>query len=188
MLLWEKTLARLLQFFRLDQIKQKILVFALLATLIPSLAMGWLSYVQNTEVVTEKVTKELQNATSHTARELALWMKQRIYELRVFSGSYEVSENLEQGIRGTSKVKALQRLKAYLTSVSEKFADYEALVVIDSRERVVATSAHKAGPPGLPANWMRQARAGDPIVGEPLLGCKPGQSRGEDRGSHTSSR
>ena len=45
MLRWEQTLGRLLHLLRLDDIKPKILVFALFATLIPSLTMGWLSYV-----------------------------------------------------------------------------------------------------------------------------------------------
>jgi len=165
LLSWEQAIARLLQFFRLDEIKRKILVFALLATLIPSLTMGWLSYVQNTRVMTEKVTERLQNATSHTARELDLWIKQRLYEVRVFSSSYEVSENVEKSARGRPRGKALQRLKAYLKSVREKFTDYEELMVINPKGRVVTTSAAKAGPLNLPPDWLKQARAGDAIIG-----------------------
>ena len=165
MLSWEQAIARLFHFFRLDEIKRKILVFALLATLIPSLTMGWLSYVQNTRVMTEKVTEGLQNATSHTARELDLWIKQRLYEVRVFSSSYEVSENVEKSARGRPRGKALQRLKAYLKSVREKFTDYEELMVINPKGRVVTTSAAKAGPVNLPPNWLKQARAGDAIIG-----------------------
>ena len=91
LLSWERSLARLLSVLQLDEIKKRILAFALLATLIPSLSLGWLSYVQNSKVMTEKVSEELQNATSHAARELDLWINQRLYELRVFTGSYEVS-------------------------------------------------------------------------------------------------
>ena len=67
MLRWEQALARFLHLLRLDDIKRRILVFALFATLIPSLTMGWLSYVQNTRVVTEKVSEELRVASSQAA-------------------------------------------------------------------------------------------------------------------------
>ncbi len=166
MLSWEQSSARLLHFLHLDEIKKKILAFALLATLIPSLTMGWLSYVQNTKVMTEKVTEGLQNATSHAARELDLWIKQRLYELRVFSGSYEVSENLEKSGGGRVSGIALQRLKAYLILVRKKFTDYEEMMVIDPKGRVVTSSAAKAGPVNIPPNWLSLARAGDPIMGK----------------------
>jgi len=96
---WEETISTFLDTFRLHSIKSKILVFALLATLIPSLTMGWLSYVQNKRSLTEKITEELRNVTSHTAREIDLWLKERFYDVRVFSSSYEVSENLEKILR-----------------------------------------------------------------------------------------
>jgi diguanylate cyclase (GGDEF)-like protein len=116
----------------LDSIKRKILVFALLVTLIPSLIMGWQSYVHNTRSLTEKNTEKLQNVTSHTAREIELWLKERFYDLRVFSSSYEVSENLEKLHRArrapTTNMRALRRLKDYLISVREKFIHYEELL------------------------------------------------------------
>jgi diguanylate cyclase (GGDEF)-like protein len=165
LLSWEQSIARLLGALRLGEIKKKILAFALLATLIPSLSLGWLSYVQNTKVMTEKISEELQNATSHAARELDLWVNQRLFELRVFTGSYEVSENLEKSISGDSDGIALQRLKAYLVLVGKKFSDYEELMVIDSNGSVVTTSAAAAGPVHLPANWLSFARGGDPVLG-----------------------
>jgi len=149
----------------LDEIKKRILAFALLATLIPSLSLGWLSYVQNSGVMTEKVSEELQNATSHAARELDLWVNQRLYELRVFTGSYEVSENLEKSADGSTSGIALPRLRAYLILVRKKFSDYEELMVIDPKGRVVTTSATVVSPVNLPANWLNLARGGDPILG-----------------------
>jgi diguanylate cyclase (GGDEF)-like protein len=166
LLSWERSLARLLNVLRLDEIKKKILAFALLATLIPSLSLGWLSYVQNSKVMTEKVSEELQNATSHTARELNLWINQRLYDLRVFSGSYEVSENLEKSTGEHASPQALQRLKKYLILVRKKFTDYEELMVIDPKGHVVMTSTDIVGPVNLPANWLSRARAGGPIMGK----------------------
>ena len=44
---WEQTISRLFHAVGLDSIKTKILVFALLATLIPSLTLARLSYLHN---------------------------------------------------------------------------------------------------------------------------------------------
>lgn len=165
LLFWEQNLARLLRCLRLDEIKRRILVFALLATLIPSLTMGWLSYVQNTRIMTEKVGEELRVASSQTARELDIWLKQRLYELRVFSSSYEVTENMQKGSRGGITGEPLQRIKTYLNSVQQKFADYEELMVLDAKGQVVTSSAEDAAPVNLPRDWLMQARAGDAIMG-----------------------
>src|SRR6266513_2243019 len=73
-----------------------MLVFALLATLLPSVTTGWISYLQNKRSLTAKITGELQSVSAQTARELDLWVKERLYELRVFASSYEVSENLDR--------------------------------------------------------------------------------------------
>ncbi len=150
MLRWEQTLGRLLHLLRLDDIKPKILVFALFATLIPSLTMGWLSYVQNTRVTTEKVSEELRVASSQVVRELDIWIKQRVYELRVFSSSYEVTENLQKSRGGRANPEAIQRLKTYLESVSDKFPDFEELLVINPDGEVVTTSSDQTSAVRLP--------------------------------------
>ena len=74
MVSWEQTISRLLDAVRLDNIKGKFLAFAVLATLVPSLTMARLSYVRNRETLTEKTNAELQNASSHSARETELWL------------------------------------------------------------------------------------------------------------------
>jgi GGDEF domain-containing protein len=167
---WEETTSTFLDTFRLHSIKSKILVFALLATLIPSLTMGWLSYVQNKRSLTEKITEELRNVTSHTAREIDLWLKERFYDVRVFSSSYEVSENLEKILRdqgATGKEgKAFRRLKDYLKSVRAKFVDYEELLVIDQKAQVVATTARRPGHVTLPPGWLNLAKKDEIILGE----------------------
>lgn len=176
MLRWEQALARFLHLLRLDDIKRKILVFALIATLIPSLTMGWLSYVQNSRVMTEKVSEELRVASSQASRELDIWIKQRIYELRVFSSSYEVSENLQKSRGGRVNPDALQRLNAYIKSVSEKFHDYEELLVINPDGQIVTSSAENPSEARLPGNWLLRARAGDSIMGEAYPDDASGQT------------
>src|SRR5207244_12754420 len=100
---WEQAVARLLRALRLDSIRSQLLVFALLATLIPSFTTAWISYQQNKRSLTENVTRELQSVSAQSAREMDLWIKERLYELRVFASSYEVSENLDRMARGGRK-------------------------------------------------------------------------------------
>ena len=56
---WEHTVSKILDVFRLGSIKRKILVFSLLATLIPSLSMGWIFYRYADRFVTEQIAQDL---------------------------------------------------------------------------------------------------------------------------------
>jgi diguanylate cyclase (GGDEF)-like protein len=168
----EQAISNFLSILRLHTIKTQIIAFALLATLIPSLTTGWISYVHNRRFLDEKISQELRNLTSHAAWELDLWLKERLYELRVFSTSYVVSENLERlsapgGQRRVNTTKQ-RRLGDYLKSVRERFVDYEELVALEPGGQVVASSAERAGPLSLPEDWQVTARTGKPILGKPL--------------------
>ena len=167
---WEQSLSNVLHLLRLDSIKRKILVFSLLATLIPSLSMSWFYSLYANQFLTEKVAEELRNVTAQNLRELDLWLKERTYEMRVFSSSYEVSENLEKTTRADpaqgSKSLALRRLNDYLKSVREKFSDYEELLVIDTKAQVIATSTGQVSALSLPSDWQKRAKADIPILGE----------------------
>ena len=48
---WERKISRLFRAVGLDSLKTKILVFALLATLIPSLTLARLSYLHNKQAL-----------------------------------------------------------------------------------------------------------------------------------------
>jgi len=167
---WEQAVSNVLHLVRLDSIKGKILVFVLLATLVPSLTLGWRSYVQNKRVVTERISEELRNVTDDTAREAGLWLKERFYELRVFASSYEVTENLEKLVgapAGAARAgEAPRRLTDYLRSVRGKFRDYEELMVVGAEGRMRLTSADQADKPRLPPDWLKQAAGDVPVVGE----------------------
>ena len=157
--------------FGFHGIKSKITLFALLATLIPSLAIGWRSYVQNRRFLSQKITQELQKVTSQASREISLWLKERLYDLKVFSSSYVVTENLArlQGASagGFEEERALRGLRDYLGSVRAKFTDYEDLTVVASDGRVVASSAERPGAIIMPDGWLERAKAGDATPGSP---------------------
>jgi len=137
---WKQAVSGLLRALRLDSIRSKMLVFALLATLVPSVTTGWISYLQNKRSLSAKITGELQSVSAQTAREIDLWVKERLYELRVFAGSYEVSENLDRIPRAGGE-RARERLTGYLRSVRERFADYQELLVVNPEGEEVASTA-----------------------------------------------
>ncbi len=141
---WEQNIARVLRGVRLVNIRQKILVFALFATLVPSLATTWVSYLQNKRSLTQKVREELQHASERAAREIDLWLKERFLDVRVFSSSYVVSESLER-LRVVPREsldgqRALSSLNDYLNSVQQPFLDYQKLVVLDPSGGIITTS------------------------------------------------
>ena len=151
------------RFFRLDTVRSKILAFALLVTLIPSGLTAWISYDQNRRALEEKISQELLSASAQTAREMDVWVKERLYDLRVFASSYEVSENLAGKSGG---VPARSRLSDYLNSVRERFSDYEELIVLDPKGRMVASSASEPRPLRLPHNWSKELSSTNALVGD----------------------
>jgi len=162
---WEQAVSRLLRALRLDSIRSKMLVFALLATLIPSVTTGWISYLQNERSLTAKITGELQSVSAQTARELDLWVKERLYELRVFASSYEVSENLDRIPRAGGE-RARERLTGYLRSVRERFADYQELLVVNPEGEELASTAPQATAVRLPQDWAKTIRRENAVVGD----------------------
>ncbi len=143
-------------------------MFAVLATLLPSLATAWFSYVENKRSLTAKASEELTSVSAQTARELDLWTKERRYDLRVFASSYEVTENLERIPRGDATGgRARQRLSGYLNSVRERFADYDELLILSSNGHVVASSGESSDALVLPADWLAQLRSEQLVLGAP---------------------
>jgi len=160
------------QFFqiaRLTSIKTKIIIFALLATIIPSVSMGWLSYIQNRQFLNEKIKQELRVVTTQVSRELDLWLKDRLYDVRVFSSSYVVLENLEkilhQGGAHQEDPVAHRKLKDYVKSVREKIIDYQELLVVNLQGRPVATSADIPTTVKLPDKWLMRSRVHKHTIG-----------------------
>ena len=157
--LWETKAGELLRRVGLGSVRTTILTLAVLATLIPSLATGCLSYRQNRRAIEAKLTEQLAGASGQSAREVGLWLKERLYDLQVFASSYEVTENLERG-GGT------RRLADYLNSVNERFPDFHELIVIAPDGRTVAQTGRVTGHLDLGEDWLRRIREGDKVLGD----------------------
>ncbi|HWP37943.1 MAG TPA: diguanylate cyclase [Gemmatimonadales bacterium] len=163
---WEGAVSSALSRARLTGIKNQLVAFTITATLLPGLATAWISYTQNRRSLIEKISQELVSAASQAAREVDLWTKGRLYELRVFGSSYEVSENLDRMQRGQGS-QARVRLRDYLESVNERVEDYDELLVVDPSGRAVASSESQPGAIRLPENWQRRLRTDEVVVGDP---------------------
>lgn len=162
----DRAIADAFHFLRLDSVRYRILLFAIVATLLPALTTTWLSYAHNKRALTEKTTAELLNARALIARESGLWLKERFYDVRVFSSSYEVSENLERIARGSAKtsVAARRRLETYLDSVRGRFTHYEELAVFDLSSKIVASSG-VGSKLLMPKRWLAQVKKDQQAVG-----------------------
>ncbi len=163
---WEGITARQLSRLRLDSVRSKILAFTVLATVVTSVTTVWLAYSQGKRALTQTIATELVGVSSQAANEFGLWLKEREFDLRTFSNSYEVTDNLERiatgGRAGTG------RLGDYLSSVRERAAEYDALAVFDLAGRQVASSPARSGITALPQDWVTKLKSGDPVIGTPV--------------------
>ena len=162
---WQDRLVEPLRALKRGIVKNKILVLAVLAPLIPALATTCVFYSQNRRLLSDQIDQELRRASSEAAREVDDWLAGRLAELRTAASSYLVSENLAK-IPGRESVQAVARLRDYLNSVRERFPDQEGLVVIDPAGRAVAGSSGRVGGVRVPTDGLNGLRTGDAYVGE----------------------
>jgi diguanylate cyclase (GGDEF)-like protein len=143
----------------LKSIKSKIMIFAILSTLIPSLGLGLLSFRQNEAQIGENVTRELRALTSEASRDMELWIDRRVHEVHVTSTSSAVIDGLAAIVRPQASTRAStagkhpQALTHYLRSVQEKLDTIRELTVVNTAGQVVASSTQTATAVKLPDEW-----------------------------------
>jgi diguanylate cyclase (GGDEF)-like protein len=151
----------------LTSIKNRILALAVAATLVPALSTAVLSYRQNRIALSENLNGELRSRGSQAAREVDLWVKERSYDIRVFTGSFEVTENLERIAQGGGGAAAARtRLTDYLDGVQGRFSDYARLEVLNATAQPIASSGDSASV-RLPTEWLARLERGETMIGEP---------------------
>jgi len=172
-----RTRAKYLPFPRLESIRSRILAFAMAAALIPSSTMLGIFYVQNRHALEKKINEDLLSGSAQSARATGVWLKERLYDLRVFAGSDEVANTLDRAPRAVTISQAEGRLRDYLLSLHERFSDFEQLAVLDLNGNVVATSANEISHVQLPADWQTTLRADNQIVGDAYWDAKAGRAK-----------
>ena len=140
------------------------MVFAMLATLIPSLGLGLLSFRQNEMQTSENLTRQLHALTGYASREIGLWRDRRVHEAHVTATSSAVIDTLAQITRRRTPVKDPRALAHYLNSVTQKLDTILELTVVDAVGQTVASSARNAVAVALPTNWPVNAATEGVVV------------------------
>jgi diguanylate cyclase (GGDEF)-like protein len=169
-----ESLARPLRALHLDSIRNRIIVFVALTAVVPTLVTTVVSYRQSRRALTDQIALELRSVSAEAAREVNLWLDERLGDLRVSASSYVVSDNLTRIRPGSEGSQASGRLRDYLNSVRERLADCEALLVMDESGRVAIRSAGRTGGMQLSPARLNTLRTGAALLGDaywdPALG------------------
>lgn len=155
----------------MKSIKSKIIVFSILATLIPSLGLGISSFQRNEEMITENLTHELRALANYASRELDLWIKEQILSVRDLAASISTSKILIEGLslgnqlpRGKSTSQA-KSTELYLKSVHKRLDTVVELTIVDVQGEVIASNVDEPFPVLLAQNWPENASIqGDVVV------------------------
>ena len=161
---WQDTIARRLRAVHLDTIRNQMLVFAVVATLVPALAVTIVSHRQNRPPsIGDQVAPELRGASADAAWDIDQWLSDRLRDLRVAATAYAVAENLA---RTQGSAEAVGRLRDYLNSVRERCPDCEGLLVLDARGRFVTGSGGRMSGVQFTQDRLTALRTGDALVGD----------------------
>src|SRR2546430_10820635 len=113
-----------LPFPRLESLRSRILAFAVAAALLPASTMLGVFYTQNRRALEKKIDEDLMSGSAQSARAAGVWLRERLYDLRVFAGSDEVVITLDRPLRVAPSSPTEGRLRAYLVSLHERFSDF----------------------------------------------------------------
>jgi len=149
-------------------IRSRIVAFAILATLVPSLGLGLLSFWRYQALVRDNVGVELQTRANYVRSELALWLGERADEVRDLAGGDPLLDVLAGRRAGAGAPR--EDVVLYLRSVSARMGSLTALTLYDAAGRALASSLSAppagtlAAPPALrlPGGAWAQAPDEDP--------------------------
>lgn len=160
---------------RSGSIRNRIFLFSILVTLVPSFGMGWFWYDISSKTTTAKFEQRLTASADIIEREIDLWFKERNYDLRVFSNSFLISQNLtiyqQSDANSVSalaeKEEALKKISSYLGFIITKFNNYLRLAILDPDGKVLASSTplEREQFMSVPENWQQQVLRNQYFVG-----------------------
>ncbi|OLC42799.1 MAG: hypothetical protein AUH75_03890 [Gemmatimonadetes bacterium 13_1_40CM_4_65_7] len=163
--IWEK-ITRSLRTLRLDTMRGKFVAFAVLATLFTTLVMTLMLYGRNRRSLSDRIGQELRGASSDAAREMGVWLDQRLYDLRLRASPYVVSDNLAR-TTGRNAAQAVTRLRDYLNTIRQNLPAHEGLAIVGRDGQVLTSSGSRTGF-RLSADQMNNLRTREALAGEPF--------------------
>ena len=143
----------------LYSIKSKIVIFAIIATLLPTAGLGLLSFKQNEALIINSVNRELRVLTDNINRQLNLWMDENTLTIGALSTSNPVIDGLTtlKNQMGNTHENIDKKTKSvisgYLTAVLDKLDNVLELTVFDSNRKIVASSANTPEVLESPEHW-----------------------------------
>jgi diguanylate cyclase (GGDEF)-like protein len=161
---WHRIGDRSLRALHLNSMSGKFLLFTVLATLFTTLTMALLLSGGNRRSVGDRVGLELRGVSSDVAREMGVWVDQRVFDLRLRASPYVVSDNLSRA-EGRSGAQAVIRLRDYLNSVRQNLKDHDGLAIIGADGQVVTSSGSRTGF-RLSQDELNNLRTRDAVVGD----------------------
>ena len=154
---------------RWANINRKILTFALLATLIPSIGLGLMSFWRHQQVISDNVNHELRSLATDANGELTMWLRERVNEVRTLSTAYVLVDGLAREAMQRSERARIgpAEVQLYLRSVQKRLEPLLELTLSDAAGHVIASS--RSNPPRvvLPTNWPNTAVTDGVIVAPP---------------------
>lgn len=143
----------------LYSIKSKLVAFAVIATLLPTIGLGLLSFKQNEALINDSVTRELRVLIDSINRQLGKWVEENTLAIRALSTSSTVIEglaNLQQFTENKNTVDTKQAhatMADYLYSVQEKLEEVLELTVFDNTGKIIASSSNTPEVRKAPEQW-----------------------------------
>src|SRR5258705_405231 len=120
----------------------------------------------NQRAIGDRAGLELRAASSDVAREIDVWLDQRVFDLRLRASPYVVSDNLVRATSGRSTAQAVIRLRDYLNSVRQNLAAHEGLAILSADGQAVTTSGSRTSY-RLSQDQLNNLRTRDALVGDP---------------------
>jgi diguanylate cyclase (GGDEF)-like protein len=129
-------------------IRNRIFIFAVLVTAIPSLSMGLLLQNMLQTTLEEKVEQKFVDSAQIMEREISLWLKKRVYDLTVFSNASIVSDAVsaylkmpgERADNTKDRLPNIKILETYLSTLQHQFKNYVRIFVLSRDGSVIAAS------------------------------------------------
>jgi diguanylate cyclase (GGDEF)-like protein len=160
---WEKAGSRALRTLHLNTVSGKFVLFAVLCTLLTAVAM-LLLLPARAAPAGDRAELELAGVSSDVARELGVWIDQRVFDLRLRASPIVVSDNLTRA-SGRSGAQAVIRLRDYLNSIRQNLAAHEGLAIVALDGQVITSSGSRTGF-RLSQDQLNNLRTRDALIGD----------------------
>ncbi|MEM7708841.1 MAG: diguanylate cyclase [Pseudomonadota bacterium] len=139
------------KFQMLRSIKAKVSIFALMATLVPSVVLGLLHYNNSLTLQQDKISQGLQMTAENAAREASKWLEQRRQALQIYSGATPIVSNIAGAM--DAEPDSRKAIVTYLDSVMRRSPDVLGLAIYRPNGELVVSTESTALE--LPPSWLK---------------------------------